>query len=109
MTALKWTMLSLVALAGASCASLDAWQAQMNYNHKTGQIDSNLKGAAPGGAYNENTGLNLTSGDNTIPALLIAGLLVVGLFVAYPLQRSLRLRRESKFREWQATQKNGGV
>lgn len=87
----------LLALAlSAGCTSLDAWKGVFGFNQRTGQATGELKGAGPGGEFNENKGLNLSVGDNTLPALAIAGLLGVGIVFAYPIQRHLRLRREER-------------
>lgn len=102
----RWLAILLLSMLPA-CSMLEAWKGQLDYNHKTGQLEGDLKGASPGGQYNENTGLNLTSGDNTVPALLVAGVLGMGVIFAYPIQRTLRLRKEEKYREWLKTQKNG--
>lgn len=87
-------LLSCLLLFVGGCATLDAWRSNLSFNHKTGQLDADSKGAAKGGQYNENTGLNMTWGDNSLPALLIAGVLGTGVIFAYPIQRALRLRKE---------------
>lgn len=88
--------LSLFSVCG--CSALDAWKGGLGYNHKTGQIDGKMQGAGKGGEYNENTGLNLglELGDNTIPALLVAGTIGVVLVAAYPVGRKLRLWSEKR-------------
>jgi len=94
----KWFAVVLLCLGG--CATFDAWKANLGYNHKTGQLEGDLKGAGEGGQYNENTGLNLSSGNNTWPALALVGFLGVAIVSAYPVQRAMRLRKEEKYREW---------
>ena len=88
-------ILALLALPG--CSTLQAWKGGLDYNHKTGQASGQLKGAT--GNYNENTGLNLTTGDNTAAALGVLAVTGVLIFAAYPIQRALRLRKEKKWRE----------
>jgi len=97
----KWLVIMLLTagLVGG-CATLDAMRTELGFNHKTGQLDADVKGAGEGGQYHENTGLNLTSGDNTWPALALVGFLGLSIIFAYPLQRALRLRKEGKYREW---------
>lgn len=82
------------------CAPLDAWKAGWTYNHKTGEAGGDIKGAGSGGQYQENKGLNLSLGDNSIAGLIIAGTLLVTIVAAYPLQRALRLRKEQKWLEY---------
>jgi hypothetical protein len=93
---LQGVLLVLFTWGVASCAKLDAWKGQAGYNHKTGQIDTKLKGAGPGGEFNENTGLNISAGDNTFAALAIAAGVGILIFSAYPIQRSLRKWREER-------------
>ena len=96
----NWTvpiLLTIYTLTG--CAALDAWKTGLGYNHKTGQATAEVKGASKGGTYQEKKGLNIDLGDNTVAALGIAAGLGVLSLVAYPVQRSLRLRKERKWRE----------
>lgn len=73
----------------------------MSIDPDTGRVRAELKGASQGGQFNENTGLNMTMGDNTVSGLIIAGVLGAGVIFAYPLQRGLRKRRERGVeREW---------
>ncbi len=88
------------------CATLDAWRGDFKYDPKTGQLRGDMKGAGEGGQYNENTGLNMTWGDNSLPALIIVGLLATGVIFTYPIQRALRLRKEREILGWHKTQKN---
>ncbi len=93
------TTLASLAWVVAGCATLDAWKGALFYDHQSGQMGGELKGVGPGGSFAENTGLNFAVGDNTVPALLIAALLGVGILVAYPIQRKLRLWKEKKVKE----------
>lgn len=106
---LKRSALALLCLAclvvgsclSCGCSALDAWKGGIGYNHKTGEARGELKGAGKGGEYNENKGLNLglDLGDNTVPALIIAGGLGVLALSSYPIQRALRLRKEKQWLE----------
>lgn len=78
------------------CELLQAYKARMDVDPATGKTSAELKGAGPGGEFNENKGLNLRTGDNTIPALLVAVGGTALIYSAYPIQRALRRRRERK-------------
>lgn len=88
-------LLALGAIGG--CKTLDAWMGTFSLD-KDGNASASLEGAGEGGTFNKNQGLNLSLGDNGVPALLIAGLAGLVVAGAYPLQRWLRLRGESKAR-----------
>lgn len=79
-----------------SCASLnDAWMGTFGIS-KDGKVDAEIDVAGKHGDFNRNTGLNLTTGDNSTAALILVVILGVSMFFIYPIQRKLRLRNEEK-------------
>lgn len=95
-------LLMLVSFSG--CKTLDSFRAAFTVDPKTGEVTGDLKGAGEGGQYHENVGLNMSLGDNTIPAIAVVAMLAAGIVFAYPVQRAMRRKRERGLvREWEET------
>lgn len=76
------------------CKTLDSFRAAFTIDPDSGEVTGDLKGAGEGGQYHENVGLNMSLGDNTLPALGVVALLAAGIVFAYPVQRAMRRKRE---------------
>lgn len=100
----KYLVLMLMLFGLSGCKTLDSFRAAFTIDPDTGNVTGDLKGAGEGGQYHENVGLNMSMGDNTLPAIAVVAVLAAGIVFAYPVQRAMRRKRERGLvREWEET------
>lgn len=90
-----FAFVALLTLTG--CAGMKTFLAQFAVDPDTGAVEGSLEGAT--GDFHKNTGLNISAGDNSVPAIALVGGLGLMCLIAYPLQRGIRLYGERKIEE----------